>query len=590
MLGTKLNGSDMTLLDRLIEDGVFEDNAKKGLIMDDDLLEAIKTGDKDAIRDAINDIIKESSTTDNEKPNDSGNNNSGGGNNNSGSGNNNAGNNDTNKDCTCSDNDSKCDCCTENDSDIDCDCNCEKHKCSHECEGQECNHECEKHDCCDRECQSCKDHECDDKANGGSCDCTACPNCKDADCNDPEGCGNPDCPECNDVHGCDNPDCPYCNDCNNPNGCGNPDCPNCNIDGNDCDNPDGCGNPDCPNCKNTGSNNCDSENGCGDPDCPNCNPPIIIVPDTWPKSFLDVTDEGRETTFSSIAEWIKERDNSQLPTDSYGEAIYTDAILTTSCYMFQQTGRVWEFDTENLYKTLSFTAYNTSVYTARIQVFDYDTKYLLWSYMLEAGDSVYVENINISKTLNIEFLAELVNAPSSAIYYDNAIIICDPLVDREPEPDDSYPDIEGAYSFLYETDTGIRTTSGNLSRWVKVINKDEMPVGNYSEAIKTDSLFMRQATRTVYTLDKEGVYKSLSFTAYNQSPYTARIIIFDFETKEELWSATLTTGTSIEVTGVDISETNQIEISAALTNSPTATTHYYNAVYLCNPLFIEPVR
>jgi len=254
--------------------------------------------------------------------------------------------------------------------------------------------------------------------------------------------------------------------------------------------------------------------------------------------------------------------------------------------MFQQTGRVWEFDTENLYKTLSFTAYNTTAYTARIQVFDYDTQYLLWSYMLNAGESIVVENINISRTLNIEFLTELVDAPSSAIHYDNAIIICDPIVDREPEPDNSYPDIEGAYSFLSETDIGLKTTSGNITRWVKVVNKDEMPAGNYSEAIKTDAMYMRQATRTVYTIDNEDVYKSLSFTAYNQSPYTARIQIFDYDTNEELWSATLTTGTSIEVSGIDISGVNQIEISAALTNAPTAIIYYYDAIYICNPLFI----
>ena len=296
MLGTKLNGSDMTLLDRLIEDGVFDENAKKGLIMDDDLLEAIRNGDKDKIRNAIKDIIvddnkdsdkstddkhtNENNTTDN--PNNPGNNKPGGnnpGNNNPGSNNpggNKPGDNDKPKDCDCEKQDNKeCEKCKDSDNKKDCDCEkhecekpvcdheCEKPVCDHSCEDNKCEHKCEDHECCKHECQDCKNHECDDISDKDNCNCPVCPNCEDKRICDDPNCSDPDCDQhgdkskdCDNPEGCDDPDCP---DCNHIEPCDNPECPFCKEPEDDCDSPDGCGDTDCENCAKT---DCDSENGC----------------------------------------------------------------------------------------------------------------------------------------------------------------------------------------------------------------------------------------------------------------------------------------------------------------------------------------
>ena len=58
-LTTPLKGSEQTLLGKLVEDGVFEKLAEEGLIKDKDLLEAIATGDLEAILEAIEELVAE---------------------------------------------------------------------------------------------------------------------------------------------------------------------------------------------------------------------------------------------------------------------------------------------------------------------------------------------------------------------------------------------------------------------------------------------------------------------------------------------------------------------------------------------------
>ena len=520
------------------------------------------------------------------------------------------------KDCCCNED---CDTCTK-DENCDCDCadNCckkQKNNCDSEdgcndpncpncnpennCESEDgcgdpncpnCNpkNDCDSEDGCDDpNCPNCNpDNECDSE---DGCNDPNCPNCNpDNECDSEEGCNDPNCPNCNPKNDCDSedscgdPNCPNCkpdNDCESDGGCDNPDCDNCNPPKSDCDSNGGCDNPDCDNC-NPPTSDCDTEDGCDDPSCPNC---IDKRKRTYPISLLKVTNEGINTTFDSSSEWVKIWEFKGFSAEDEDTG-YEDAIKTDSCYMMLQTRRVYEFDTENLYKNLAFTAYNKSPYTTRLQIFDYETEYLLWSAMLEPGESIVVSDIDISKTMLIEFIAELVNAPSSATYYENPIYLCDPRVDIQPEPDDSYPNIDGAYSLLAVTNTGTKTTSGNLTRWVKVINKDEFPNTSYTEAIKTDAMYMRQTTRTVYEFNNQKGFKTISFTAYNTSVYTAYVRMFDYETGQEVWNTTLPAGTSLECNDINITGVRKIEISATLTNAPTVLAYYYNAVYLCNPL------
>jgi uncharacterized protein YxeA len=146
-------------------------------------------------------------------------------------------------------------------------------------------------------------------------------------------------------------------------------------------------------------------------------------------------------------------------------------------------------------------------------------------------------------------------------------------------------------SFLDAADGGRRTTSGNISRWVKTVKTGELPMntdgsGNlleqHTEAVKTDSIFMSQVTKTVFKLD--GRYASLGFTAYNTSEYVAYLQIFDFTTGTLIWEATLDAGESLHVPTIDISRTVELEFTARLGRTPLRGAHYYDAVYLCDPI------
>jgi hypothetical protein len=147
-----------------------------------------------------------------------------------------------------------------------------------------------------------------------------------------------------------------------------------------------------------------------------------------------------------------------------------------------------------------------------------------------------------------------------------------------------------AKSLLSVTDAGTKTTSGNICKWVKVLNKGELPVkyddfGNvktvHSEAIKTDACYMGQQTKTKYKLD--GAYSELSFTAYNRSAYPARIQIFDCASGSVLWSITLGAGSSVNASA-DIIKSCEIEFVANLNNAPVSAAYYEDAVYICDPL------
>jgi hypothetical protein len=149
-----------------------------------------------------------------------------------------------------------------------------------------------------------------------------------------------------------------------------------------------------------------------------------------PKSFLDATDAGTKTTTGNICKWIKVLHKGELPAtlDDFGNtlATHSEAIKTDACYMGQQTRTKYKMD--GMYRDLSFTAYNRSNYPARIQVFDCATGSLLWSVTLSAGASIYVSAIDISKSVEIEFTANLNDVPGRAAYYEDAVYICDPLV------------------------------------------------------------------------------------------------------------------------------------------------------------------
>ena len=104
----------------------------------------------------------------------------------------------------------------------------------------------------------------------------------------------------------------------------------------------------------------------------------------------------------------------------------------------------------------------------------------------------------------------------------------------------------------------------------------------HSEAIKTDSVYMSQQTRTVYNLDKQ--YKTLGFTLYNNTQYPAFVQITDYATKNLLWSYTLQAGESVYVADMDISSAQELEFTAQLRDTPSGTRHVYNAIYICDPV------
>ena len=526
--------------------------------------------------------------------------------------------------CNCGNCNNGCDC--DKSTTADCgNCDCENNN-TDICADPDCNNpDCTVHDnnqnpqepeIC-TESNPCNSEDCTDCNPTTPDNCTD-PNCSDPDCAEHDNNQNPQEPElCTESNPCNSEDCTDCNlatpdNCTDPN-CSDPDCtehnnneqnpqePELCTESNPCNNedctdcnpttPDNCTDPDCTEHDDETGGNCESPFDCTDPDCDTCNPqsecdgscnnsdcPVYIWLNTWPKSLLDVTCQGWEPISNSIAQWVKVRDTEQLQLS----ANHTDAIKTTSCYMFQQTVRAYEFDRVGIYHTLGFTAYNTTDLIARIQIIDHDTKYLLWSINLDPHSAIEVTNVNISKTSVIEFTAELVNAPTSITHYPNAVILADPRVDRGTMFD--YTPSENPVSFLSATDIGERpVSSGNTSRWHKVINRDELPQGNntYTEALKVSSLFMRQHTRMTYTLDRE--YKYLSFTAYNQSPFEVRLIINDADTDVSLLDTTIPHGTSREIS-VDIQESTRLELRAHFPTAPMTTPHTFNALYLCNPL------
>jgi len=139
-------------------------------------------------------------------------------------------------------------------------------------------------------------------------------------------------------------------------------------------------------------------------------------------------------------------------------------------------------------------------------------------------------------------------------------------------------------SLLAATDAGRKTTSGNVSQWVKVQNRGELPGGGvaHTDAIKTDSIYMTQQTKSVFKLDRQ--YAALSFTAYNTSEYVARVQVINAATQAVLWSANIEPGTSILAPNINILATMELEFAANLIGVPLRGEHYYNAVYICDPL------
>lgn len=143
-------------------------------------------------------------------------------------------------------------------------------------------------------------------------------------------------------------------------------------------------------------------------------------------------------------------------------------------------------------------------------------------------------------------------------------------------------------SLLTVIDAGKKTVSGNPCRWVKTLFRDELPKPNdsgsitHSEAIKTESIYMSQETKTAYTLDAR--YKSLSFMIYNKAGYASTVQIYDAVTKDLLWSCDMEPGSSQYVPFVNISKAQQIELSAKLKGVPQNAEYYSNAIYICDPL------
>ena len=300
-----------------------------------------------------------------------------------------------------------------------------------------------------------------------------------------------------------------------------------------------------------------------------------------------MTDAGTKTTAGNTSAWEKVRSGSSLPVgrDAIGNELrHSKAVKTDSCYMVQKTRTLYTLN--RVCGDLSFTAYNTSGYTARVQIVDYDTKIVLWSANLASSTSLTVIAVDLSDSVRVEFIAELIDAPLASGHYYDAVYICDPIVDtcNGNKPKAAHK------SFLDAADIGVDTTLGNTSTWYKVRNTYELPVGqggtggaiSHAEAVKTEYLFMRQDTGKAFTLD--GLYDSLSFTAYNQSGYTARVKITDYVTGITLWSATLAAGESMYVPCVDIAGSLRLELVAHLTDAPLRAGHYYDAVYLCDPV------
>jgi hypothetical protein len=148
-----------------------------------------------------------------------------------------------------------------------------------------------------------------------------------------------------------------------------------------------------------------------------------------PKSLLDATDAGVKGSTSSMGKWEKVLNKDELPfsRDDYGNktAQHTEAIKASAYYNWQ-TKTVFALDRK--YSTLGFTAYNCSEYTAAVQITDNATKAVLWSDTLEPGTSIFVSDVNISRTTEVEFSDSLQNAPVSAGLYYDVVYICDPLV------------------------------------------------------------------------------------------------------------------------------------------------------------------
>jgi len=149
-----------------------------------------------------------------------------------------------------------------------------------------------------------------------------------------------------------------------------------------------------------------------------------------PKSLLDVTDAGKKTTSGNTSHWQKILNRDELPSkrDDFGNraSAHNEAIKTDYIFSWQQTKTVYNLDRK--YSELSFTAYNLAEYPANIQIIDNMTKAVLWSYTLEPGASIYISDVNISRTTEIELAASLPDAPVSTGHHNNAVYICDPLV------------------------------------------------------------------------------------------------------------------------------------------------------------------
>jgi len=253
---------------------------------------------------------------------------------------------------------------------------------------------------------------------------------------------------------CDDPGCKNGADCNgNDSDCcdklnsdNDADCSGNGSDLNDGDDTDCC---DISNCIEGTVCGGDSSACCENPDCNNdidcgsndSSNPDDGAADVWPKSLLDVTDEGMNTQPGHTGRWVKVRNVHELPVgrDADGNELrHTDAIKTDSLYMRQQTRAMYRLDRQC--NVLSFTAYNTTEYTARVQVLDFETKIVLWSANLGPGSSLHVPFVDISKTTEIEFAAVLTNAPIQIVHYYDAVYLCDPLVDRFGTGDGFDPD------------------------------------------------------------------------------------------------------------------------------------------------------
>ena len=109
-----------------------------------------------------------------------------------------------------------------------------------------------------------------------------------------------------------------------------------------------------------------------------------------------------------------------------GVSAHSEAIKTDSYSALQTTKTKFKLD--GAYSALSFTAYNCSNYTARVQILDGATAIVLWSATIGAGESLNVAAVDISRSRDVEFAVDLTNVPIGVRGIYDAVYVCDPVV------------------------------------------------------------------------------------------------------------------------------------------------------------------